>query len=516
MEMVAIAALIAAAAFGVGFAVARALGSATVAASSAREGGLTGRVAGLQQELDRVRSDTVTSQNANAELRSAVVAATEARARAEGGAARVAGLEDQIGQRDRALADLTGRVADLRVSLAETQESLKSEREQAASKLALLRDAESQLREAFKAAAADSLKANGETFFQMAHDKFESASRKAADEFEAKKLAIESIVDPLRKSLASFDEQNRSLEKDRGNKLASLEEQLRQLSETHLRLSNETDALVSALRQPHVRGQWGQMTLRRVMEIAGMSEHCDFEEQVSVSGDEGSLRPDVVVHLSDSRDVIVDAKVPLAAYLDAVQASSEGERSAARTRHASQARTHIQHLAEKAYVAAFPNAFDRVVMFVPNDAVWNEACAVDPEIQEFAMRNKVIVATPMTLLVVLSAVAQAWQQEQLAKSAAEVSSQARLLFDRMQTFVDHVRTLGQRLKSSVDAYNSVVGSLEGRLLPVVRRFPELGAVPRQSEIESLVVIEVTPREVIASLSGAGDGSAGDLSANDDQ
>lgn len=477
-----------------GFVISRYRASATLEASAAREVDLHARLAGIVRELELVKCDASQSAATVADLRESLATAIDGRARAETLSARIPELQVGIVERDARIGELARAISELNVSLAKSEEALRHEQQLGSEKLELLQQAETKLREAFKSAAADSLKSNSETFFQMARDKLDSVRREAAEDLEGKKREIDEIVEPVRKTLASLDEQTRALEKDRAEKIAGLQEQLRELGETNRRLSVETTTLVSALRQPHVRGQWGQMTLRRVMEMAGMTEHCDFDEQVTASGEEGVLRPDAVVHMSASRDVIVDAKAPLVAFLDALQATSDEERKSARQRHVSQTRTHIQQLADKSYVSGFPNAFDHVVMFVPNDAVWDEACGVDPDIVEFAIRNRVIVATPMTLLVVLSAVAQSWQHEQLARSASEISALGRRLFDRMHIYVDHVRTLGQRLRSSVEAYNGAVGSLDGRLLPILRRFPELGVVPRESEIESLVAIEAAPRE----------------------
>lgn len=483
-----------AASFAAGFLVARARASGVIRAGVTREAEVNARIAVVQRELELMKEDASRTAAHLATLGEANSDISQARARAETQSARVPDLEAAIAERDRRITDLGLTVSDLKVAVARAQEAAQREQQLGAEKLALLTDAKSKLGDAFKSLAAESLKVNSDAFFQMARDRLDSVRREAAEDLDAKKHEIDVVIEPVRKTLESLDEHNRSLEKEREAKLSGLQEQLRELSEANRRLSVETSSLVSALRQPHVRGQWGQMTLRRVMEISGMVEHCDFDEQVTVNQEEGLLRPDAVVHIAEARDVVIDAKVPLVAFLEAAQASSPDDRKAAMLRHVLQTRSHIEKLAEKSYAARFPNAFDHVVMFVPNDAIWDEACGADPDLLEFAIRSNVIVATPMTLLVVLFAVAQSWRHEQLARSAAEISTLGHRLFERMETYVDHVRQLGQRLRLTVEAYNATIGSLDSRLMPVLRRFPELGVVPRESEIEPAIAIEAIPRE----------------------
>jgi DNA recombination protein RmuC len=480
--------------FAAGFLVARSRVSAALGASATRESEAGARVAVTQRELELVKQAASATEASLANANEMNITISDARARAEAEAARIPQLEATLAERDRRIVELSSSIGDLKVAVARAEEAVEREQQLGTQKLSLLTDAEAKLGNAFKSLAAESLKANNDAFFQMAHDKLDSVRREAAEDLDSKKREIDKSLEPVRKTLESLDEHSRVLETERAAKLAGLQEQLRELSDTNRRLSAETGTLVSALRQPHVRGQWGQMTLRRVMEIAGMVNHCDFDEQVTVNQEDGLMRPDAVVHIAEGRDVVIDAKVPLVAFLDAAQASSPEDRKTALLRHVAQTRTHIEKLAQKSYAARFPNAFDHVVMFVPNDAIWDDACGADTDLLEFAIRSHVIVATPMTLLVVLFAVAQSWRQQQLAQSAAEISSLGHRLFERIDTYVDHVRQLGQRLRLAVEAYNATVGSLESRLMPVLRRFPELGVVSSDAEIESLVAIEALPRD----------------------
>ncbi|HEU5321882.1 MAG TPA: DNA recombination protein RmuC, partial [Methylomirabilota bacterium] len=260
-------------------------------------------------------------------------------------------------------------------------------------------------------------------------------------------------------------------------------------------LQRGADSLVSALRAPHVRGRWGELTLHRVVELAGMAEHCDYAEQVTLGGEEGRQRPDMVVHLPSGRAIVVDAKVPLAAYLDATAARTPEERAAALGRHAQQLRQHMLALAGKEYWAQFPDAPELVVMFIPGDSFVAAAGEVDPGLIEDGMARRVVVATPTTLVALLRAIAYGWRQERLAESAAEISELGRELYKRLCTFLAHFDRIGAALGSATGAFNSAVGSMESRVLPAARRFRELGAAGE--ELKPLAAVDQVPRALAA-------------------
>ena len=267
-------------------------------------------------------------------------------------------------------------------------------------------------------------------------------------------------------------------------------ETLARLSE---RLRGETGNLVTALRSPQVRGRWGEITLHRVVELAGLTSHCDYVEQVTVEGEDGRLRPDMVVHLPGGRDIVVDAKVPLAAYLEAVGATSDAERASALSRHAKQVREHMTALAAKAYWEQFASTPELVVMFIPGESFVGAAAEADPALIEDGMAMKVVVATPTTLIALLRAIAYGWRQEQVAANADQIRSLGNDLYNRLRTLAGHFDSLGGALSRAVNAYNGFVGSMETRVLPAARRFRDLGATASE-EIPPLPAVEQAPRQ----------------------
>jgi DNA recombination protein RmuC len=293
------------------------------------------------------------------------------------------------------------------------------------------------------------------------------------DQLEATASATRSAVAPVRESLDRFDARLRELEGSRIEWHAQLREQVEAVRVTGESLRRETASLATALRRPQVRGRWGELHLRRAVELAGLVDRCDFTEQLSLDADEGRLRPDLVVHLAGGREVVVDSKVPLDAFLDATAAEDDGSRETALARHARQLRTHVDALAAKRYWAQLPQAPEFVVLFVPGDAFLSEALLADPGLLEHAAQRSVVLATPSTLIALLRTVALAWREESVAQSAREVQTLARELYDRLATFGGHVDKLGRSLTTSVDSYNRAVASLEGRVLVTARRMRDL-------------------------------------------
>ncbi len=299
--------------------------------------------------------------------------------------------------------------------------------------------------------------------------------------------------DPIHDALARMDAQLQRLERDRQHARGALDEQLRSLAAGQDRLRTETGALVAALRQPQTRGRWGELQLRRVVELAGMTAHCDFVEQASVTGPDGLLRPDLVVQMPGGKQVIVDAKAPLNAFLDAYEARDETTRTQQLAAHARLLREHVRRLSAKAYWDQFDTAPDFVFLFLPGEHFYNAALEADPSLLEEGARQSVLIATPTTLIALLRAVAYGWQQERVAEDTRAVAQLGRELHRRLETFADHLQKVGTRLRSAVGAYNDAVGSFEARVLPGARRLAEHGVVSAERELTTLERIDPAVR-----------------------
>ncbi len=297
-------------------------------------------------------------------------------------------------------------------------------------------------------------------------------------------------VDPIHDALARMDAKLHDLERDRAHARGALDEQLRALAAGQERLRDETGALVAALRQPQARGRWGELQLRRVVELAGMTAHCDFVEQPSVATGDGLLRPDLVVHLPGGKQVIVDAKAPLGAFLDAYEARNEATRTTALAAHARLLREHVRRLSAKAYWDQFDAAPDFVFLFLPGEHLYGAALEADPSLLEEGARQSVLIATPTTLIALLRAVAYGWQQERVAEDARAVAQLGRELHRRLETFSEHLQRVGTRLRGAVGAYNDAVGSFERRVLPGARRLGEHGVVPVERELPALERVDL--------------------------
>jgi DNA recombination protein RmuC len=350
------------------------------------------------------------------------------------------------------------------------------------------REAQADLTTMFRALSSEALRSNNEEFLQLATTKLEGFQRGARDDLDQRQKAVEQIVAPLKESLEKVDHQVRTLEASRRQAYGALTTQVQVLAETQERLRTETAGLVKALRSPGARGRWGEMQLRRALEMAGMLPHCDFVEQPTVSSDDRTLRPDVVVRLPGGKKIVVDAKVPLEALLDAFETEDEGVREARCQDFLRHVRDHMGKLSLKAYWRQFTPSPEFVVMFLPSESFYRYAVERDASLLELGPSQRVILASPTTLIAVLFAVAAGWREETLAESARQVSELGRELYDRLSTMGAHVSKLGNRLDQAVAAYNETVGSLEARVLPSARRFPELG-VPAKEEIDHVETVE---------------------------
>ncbi len=372
-------------------------------------------------------------------------------------------------------------------SLRESQKSLEEQK-------ALIDTMKKEMTDTFNALSSAALKSSSEDFLRLASEHLGKVVSDTKGRLGEHQAALDGMIKPLHETLKRYEEQIRSIEEGRHKAYGSLEEQLRALASTHENLQKETSNLVSALRKPQVRGRWGEMQLRRVAELSGMSMHCDFSEQQSMDTEKGKIRPDMVVHLPMEREIVVDSKVSLEAYLDAIAASTEDERKLKMDRHAQQVRTHMNKLASKDYWAQFKQSPEFVVLFIPGESFLSSALETDTTLIEDGIQRRVIIATPTTFIALLRAIAYGWRQEQVTKNAQEISALGKELYERMRTLAKYFDELGAAIGKSMDAYNRIIGSVEARVLPSMRKFKELGATGAE-EIPVLEQLDQKPRNL---------------------
>jgi len=358
----------------------------------------------------------------------------------------------------------------------------------------LLALAAERLGSAFDELADRQFQSHSETFLKLARETLSVQSERSKADLAARELAIDHLVAPIREALARAERQLLELDQSRRETHGSISAQLEALAASQLALSAETRNLVGALRRPEVRGQWGEITLRRLVELAGMVEHCDFVTQSHQPTENGAIRPDMIIHLPESRDLVVDVKTPLDAYLEATEAPNDAQRNTALERHATIVAGRVRELAGKAYWSQFERSPEFVILFIPGDQFLSAALAQRPTLLDEALSQNVILATPTSLVALLKAVAYGWQQTALANNAAEIRASAVQLYERVTTFVSHLSNVGKALGDSVRAFNNTIGSLERRVLPSARRFTELGVQPAE-RIGSPKPLEELPRDV---------------------
>jgi DNA recombination protein RmuC len=407
-------------------------------------------------------------------------------------AKRLGEVQDELARTREELDQVRGEASYLREQHAGLTAELDHQRAAVPTQLALLEKAQQQLKDSFSALAGATLRHNNEEFLRLAQERLGHLQKDAVTDLGKRQQALDDLVRPIRDALASVDRRLGEVEHNRVQTGTELQTLLKAVGQSQHQLRMETQQLVRALRAPQVRGRWGEIQLRRVVEMAGMLHHCDFQEQPSLNGDAGRLRPDLIVTLPGDRTVVIDAKVPLEAYLDAQEAQDDVTRLQCLQAHARQVREHMQKLSAKAYWEQFQPSPEFVVMFLPGEAIFQAALQQDVGLIEFGVGQKVFPASPITLIALLRAVAHGWREERLAANAAEVSTLGKELYERVTKMTEHLDTLRTRLDGAVRAFNDTVGSYETRVLVTARRFKELGATSGK-DIEPLQALDAVPR-----------------------
>jgi DNA recombination protein RmuC len=382
------------------------------------------------------------------------------------------------------------RLTEVELQKSKAENNLAAERAAAAEKISALTDAHDRLTNSFKALSADALRSNNQSFLELARETFGKLHQQSSDELGKRQQAIDSLVKPLKESLEKVDAKIGEIEKARANAYGQLSEQLKSLGTAQTSLQAEAAKLTTALRSTTTAGTWGELQLRRVVELSGMSSYCDFTEQQTAGG----FRPDLVVRLPGGQQIVIDAKAPNDAYREAVNATDDNVRAAKLTEHALKVRNHIDALGAKDYWAQFQPSPEFVVLFLPGDQFLSGALQGDPSLIDRAIAKKVLLATPATLIALLKAAAYGWRQESVSKNAEEIADLGRQLYDRIAGFAEHLDKVGRGLENASKSYNAAVGSFEVNLLPGARKFSELGAKGAK-ELPDPSSVETAPREV---------------------
>ena len=450
---------------------------------------LVALLAGIAAYLLGPRSSRRVADSATADRMETERRAAAAEARSQSAEQQRDQALGQLHQTQIRLLELQGDKSRLEAELVSSQAQVTQERE-------LLSKTRTELTDTFKALAGDALNASTGQFLKLAAERFAHLQTGASADLEQRRTAIESLVKPVAESLGKVEKQIGEIEKNRVGSYENLLAVVNNLQSTQQDLRRETGNLVGALRRPNVRGRWGELQLRRVVELSGMLDRVDFQEQVNVAGEDGALRPDLIVRLPGGKSIIVDAKAPLAAYLDSLEMADDDARARKLEDHAKQIRDHIQKLSAKSYWAEFDTP-EFVVLFIPGEAFYSAALEQDATLIESGIDRKVILATPTTLIALLKTVAYGWRQESLANDAREIAALGRDLYERLATMASHWNKMGKGLSTAMGAYNEAVGSLESRVLPAARKFRDLNVAAEGKEIDVIHQLETLPRTLTA-------------------
>jgi len=386
------------------------------------------------------------------------------------------------------------RALKLKEKLSNLQLTLELEQKSAQDKITAAENARLQLSETFNALSSQALQHNSEQFLKLAQENLKQFQINAKNDLDKKEKSIENLITPIKETLAKTEVQIREIEKERKEAYGALKNHLHSMTQTQEALHGETKNLVKALSRPEVRGQWGELTLKRLVELAGMVEHCDFVEQTQNSLDEKIQRPDMIVRMPGGRELVIDVKTPLDAYLKAIEATSESARNDELIKHTRNVKERIKELANKAYWNQFKKSPEFVVLFIPGDQFLSAALERDHNLLEYALQQKVILATPTSLVALLRAIAYGWRQESLAENAEKIRLVGDELYGRLATFAEHLAKLGKGLNGAVQSYNKVVGSYDTRILPSIRKFSDMGITSNKS-VDPLEQIETTTRSL---------------------
>ncbi|WP_397542591.1 DNA recombination protein RmuC [Roseovarius salis] len=404
---------------------------------------------------------------------------------------------DRLPEIEQELRTANEALQEKRIENSQLEGQLETLRKSHEARLEEIRVMKRELEEKFSNLASGALKSNSERFLELVSERFKQHNSAAEEDLTKRQTAIKELVKPLDEKLGKFDQRISEIEKARNEAYGAIKTQVLELAESQKILGQETRRLVQALRAPKTRGRWGEMQLRQVFEMAGMVEHVDFLSESSVETAEGLRRPDAIVNIPGGKNIVIDAKTPLEAYLDALESPTPEQQQENIARHAAQVRQHVKLLSSKSYQESIQTTPDFVVMFIPGETFVAAAAENDAGLIEYAFERKVLIASPTTLMALIKAIAYGWQQEKMAENAAEVQKLAKDLYDRLGTFAEHLEKTGKSLRQSVDNYNKAVGSLEGRILPAARKFEAMGVVANKSEIDAPRMVEQEPRSLTA-------------------
>lgn len=479
-----------------GFGLAWFLGRSRPGADRNRVGGLEAQLAAMRENVQRLGVQSAELEHDADQLRGQLLEAVQRAAGLEERARMVEEMRGVLREREKTITQMHDDGARARERAMELQTRLEEEREQSAEKLKLLAEAQRALENSFKSLSADALRSNNQSFLDLAKASLAEFQQGAKGDLEKRQVAIDALIAPVRASLDKVDAKIHALEKAREQAYGEMRQQFTQMEEGQKLLRDETSNLVKALRQPHVRGRWGEVQLRRVVEMAGMLEHVDFVEQESAANDEGRVfRPDLIVKLPGGRQIVVDSKAPISAYLDAHEAPNDEVRRAKIREHAVGVRNHLAALAKKSYWEQFEPTPEVVVMFIPGQAFCSAALESDPELLDTGFGQNVIIASPASLMAILKAAAYGWRQETIQQNYREISELGRELHTRLGTMVDHFAKVGLNLERATESYNAAAASFETRVLVSARKFKEQGATSTEAEIIELRPVESVPRKL---------------------